>query len=180
MATSWAPIRNLEAKPSGSVIIFRERDAECSGREQLSFQDTHDLNTGLPNRRGFEEHLLRAANSARSDNLEHVLVSLSLGDYDVVVDQYGNEAGQELARRFSKLLQSQVRGADAIARLADNRFGILLACCSMESARSLVENLKLAIAGFRFACGKEERAVSPTVGITPINGTSQVHFLLDR
>ncbi len=175
---SWAPIRDPVGAVTGSVMVFRELSEQRPASGPISFEDSHDPLTGLINRSGFEDRLAHATRTAESQNLEHVLVCLNLGDYETVRDRHGDQAGEELLRRFGGLLQEQVREADAIARLSTNEFGVLLESCSLDSARSIVEKLKLAVADFRFVWAEDKLALAPRIRVTLVHANADLDSLL--
>ncbi len=83
-----------------------------------------------------------------------------------------------MLRRFGGLLKDQVREADAIARLGTNEFGVLLESCSLDSARPVVEKLKLAVGDFRFIWAEDELALAPRVRLTLVGADADLDSLL--
>jgi len=170
---SWAPIRDRNGNVSGSVLVFRE-----IGGQPLAFGDSHDPLTGLMNHPGFAQRLQDAVHQARSENQEHVLLSLDLETYERVTDEHGDPAGDELILRFSQLLQRQVRDADATARLGAANFGMLLESCPLANAQPIVDKLHEAVAEFRFAWANQEIPVTVAVHLTPVSADTDVTSLL--
>ncbi len=176
---SWGPIRNAAGELSGSVLVFRDQGNRPLASVDASCEYSNDSLTGLTNRRGFERRLARAAGTAESENRKHVLLCLRLSGYETIKDRQGTKASEELLKRFAGQLQSQVRESDTIGHLTPDRFGILLEGCSTESAQLIVENLKLAIAGFRFVWAGEKLALTPEIHTTAVSASTKLDDLID-
>ena len=176
---SWAPIRDSAGTLSGSVLVFRNQGNHLLASGQISGEDGRDPLTGLMNRAGFDRRLAQAARTTDTDDPQHVLLCLRLSDYETIKERHGEQASEELLRRFAGLLQAQVREADAIAQLSANRFGVLLESCSMESAELIVENLKLAIASFRFVWAEHKLVLTPEIRTASVSASTDLNALLD-
>ena len=118
--------------------------------QQLNYQASHDPLTGLVNRREFELRLARVVKSCRDDNSDHALCYIDLDQFKVVNDTCGHDAGDELLRQISALLNDKVRTRDTIARLGGDEFGLLLERCSLKQANRVAETVREAIEEFRF------------------------------
>lgn len=96
-----------------------------------------DALTGLPNHRLFMDELRRAA--ARSDRAARPIVVgyLDLDNFKNLNDLYGRVAGDEILRRVSEILTSQLRTGDLAARLGGDEFGLLIADATFEAAKEI-------------------------------------------
>ena len=61
-----APIRDGTGAVSGGVLVFHDVSESRELNRRLSYQSSHDLLTGLVNRREFENRLERALKSAKA------------------------------------------------------------------------------------------------------------------
>jgi diguanylate cyclase (GGDEF)-like protein/putative nucleotidyltransferase with HDIG domain len=120
----------------------------------------HDPLTGLRNRRNFElgieQRIARGAGRPQS------LLVCDLDHFKRVNDSLGHEAGDEVLRRFARVLETYRRSSDMPTRLGGEEFALVLADCDPEDALSVAERL-------RHACAAEfERfpaRVSVSVGV---------------
>jgi PAS domain S-box-containing protein len=124
---SAAPIRDRIGNIIGSVMVFHDTSKESRLFRQLSYQASHDPVTGLINRREFENRLVGSLEKlgANPDG-SHALLYIDLDQFKVVNDTFGHNAGDELLRQLSELIQASIRSTDMLARLGGDEFAILL------------------------------------------------------
>ncbi len=140
--------------------------------EQLNYQATHDPLTGLVNRREFEIRLSRVVKSCQEDDSEHALCYIDLDQFKVVNDTCGHDAGDELLRQISALLDDKVRKRDTIARLGGDEFGLLLERCTLTQANRVAETVRESIDAFRFMWAGRHFRLGASIGVIPINFSS--------
>ncbi|ELR96968.1 EAL domain-containing protein [Gloeocapsa sp. PCC 73106] len=170
---SAAPIRDRQGQIIGAVMIFQDVTESRYLTRQLSWQASHDVLTGLVNRRGFEQQLVEAIASAGSDEQQHALCYLDLDQFKVVNDTCGHAAGDELLRQITALLQQRVRVTDILARLGGDEFGLLLRQCRLCEATLIAETLKNLIHQFRFLWDGKTFIIGASIGVVAIDSTSQ-------
>jgi diguanylate cyclase (GGDEF)-like protein/PAS domain S-box-containing protein len=163
---------DLEA---GDLVIGVVRDItdRKALMDKMHFQARHDELTGLTNRSEFSRQLEQLLAEARSSGGMHALLYLDLDQFKVINDTCGHLAGDELLRRISTLIRTEVRASDALARLGGDEFGILLTDCDLENAVRIAESLREAIARFRFEWDDKPFEIGVSIGITPIGENSE-------
>jgi len=173
VSESVAPIFDQHKGVTGAVMVFRDVSQTRRMAQRLSYQASHDPLTGLFNRREFEARLSRLIDDARDTQSQHALCYIDLDQFKVVNDVCGHGAGDELLRQLSEVLQSQVRDTDVLARLGGDEFGVLLTHCSLKQAARIADNMRAALASYRFQ--REERSfeVGASIGIVEINAGSR-------
>ncbi len=140
---------------------------------EVTYHATHDMLTGLLNRREFERRLQRVVETAAVDNTSHALCILDLDAFKVVNDTCGHLAGDELLRQLSSQLEAHLRKRDSLARLGGDEFGILMEHCSPTQAhRASTEILNL-IESYRFQWEDNMMGVSASIGVVEINQDTQ-------
>lgn len=169
---SAAPIRAHDGSVLGAVVVFRDVSHERQLTHELSWHASHDPLTGLINRREFEVHIAAALASAKSDGASHALLYLDLDQFNVVNDTCGHSAGDALLKILAKMLQSEMRGADILARLGGDELGVLFLNCPLEQAQQLAEKIRQSIKNFRFAWEKYIFQISVSIGMVMINEDS--------
>ena len=176
---SVAPITDLEGKVLGIIIIFRDVTETRALANQLSHQATHDTLTGLVNRREFEIRLDHAFINVRADNTNYALCFIDLDQFKLINDTCGHNAGDELLRQISTVLQQNVRRSDTLARLGGDEFGVLLEACSIEKAEDIANTILKSINDFRFSWKGQTFDVGASIGVSPITGlTANISELL--
>ena len=100
-----------------------EREAYAN---QLQFQATHDILTGLANRNLLRDRLSQAI--AHAVRLGHTIwvAFLDLDRFKVINDTLGHKAGDLLLNTMSTRLQSVLRETDTVARLGGDEFVMVM------------------------------------------------------
>jgi diguanylate cyclase (GGDEF)-like protein/PAS domain S-box-containing protein len=137
-----SPIRAGNGKVGGGVLVFHDVSESRELNRRLSYHASHDLLTGLVNRREFENRLERALKSAKARETSYALCYLDIDQFKIVNDTCGHSAGDALLGQVGALLKSKVRWRDTLSRLGGDEFGMLLESCSLG----------------RSACSASERA----------------------
>ena len=104
----------------------------------------HDPLTGLRNRRELEPRLLEAiARSAPSGSVSVLLCDLD--DFRRVNDRLGQEAGEDVLRRFADVLRHSTRGSDVPTRLDAEQFAVVLRDTDRATALTVADRLRQAV-----------------------------------
>ena len=169
---SAAPIETEDNQILGAVLVFRDVTDKRRWAHQISWQAKHDSLTGLLNRREFEKYLDNSLVTVEENNQEHTLAYIDLDRFKIVNDTCGHQAGDELLRQVSTLLNSGCRKSDIVARLGGDEFGLLLLQCTINNAQELVQELIHRIQEFRFAWEGKSFNIGMSVGLVTINQES--------
>ena len=137
-----APIRDGHGHVAGGVLVFHDVSESRELNRRLSYHASHDLLTGLVNRREFESRLERALKSAKAREASYALCYLDIDQFKIVNDTCGHSAGDALLGQVGALLKSKVRWRDTLSRLGGDEFGILLESCSLDEAMRMAETLR--------------------------------------
>jgi diguanylate cyclase (GGDEF)-like protein/PAS domain S-box-containing protein len=169
---SAAPLHDRNGATIGVVLVFHDVTEKRRVARTLTHDATHDALTGLVSRREFERRLSRVLNESADGAAEHALFYLDLDRFKPVNDTCGHEAGDDLLRRISGILASQVRVRDTLARLGGDEFGVLLEHCSLVKAEEVGEGLRQAIESFRYVRGEKSFSVGVSIGVVSITAAS--------
>jgi len=137
--------------------------------EETSYQASHDLLTGLVNRREFEFRLDRVIKSVKDDQSEHALCFMDLDQFKIINDTCGHVAGDELLRQVGDLLLSNVRQRDTLARLGGDEFALLMEHCGLEQAYETCQKIIELLADFRFHWEEHVFTIGISIGLAQIN-----------
>lgn len=94
--------------------------------KQLQQQATHDMLTGLPNRRLFIDRLEQALAHARRFGGRVGMLFIDLDGFKGINDRFGHQAGDEALVLIAKRIKLLLREVDSAARLGGDEFGIVL------------------------------------------------------
>ena len=170
---SAAPICDRAGQVIGAVVVFHDVTRERRLKRALSWQASHDALTGLINRREFDNRLHEALLSAQRGEGACALLYIDLDQFKVVNDTCGHQAGDQLLRDVTGLLQTRVRASDTIARLGGDEFGVLVEGCTPELAARIGEAMRQAIRDFRFVWGTSTLSVGASIGIVQIRADTE-------
>ncbi len=168
-----SPIRDGKGEVTGGVLVFHDVSESRELHRRLSYHASHDILTGLVNRREFENRLQRALKSARARETSYALLYLDLDQFKIINDSCGHSAGDALLGQLGALLKSKIRWRDTLARLGGDEFGVLLESCSLEEAMNTAETLRLAIGEYKFVWEERNFRLGVSVGIVPITADNE-------
>ncbi|MHA2611758.1 MAG: GGDEF domain-containing protein [bacterium JZ-2024 1] len=106
---------------------------------ELSIKDSL---TGLLNRRAILEALKREHLRAKRYGSIYSLVMADLDYFKEINDRYGHQAGDEVLRVFSRILQKNIRKTDYVARYGGEEFLIVLPETDAKSALRTAERIR--------------------------------------
>jgi|GEM_PF-1643072 len=86
------------------------------GHERIHFMAYHDELTGLPNRKLFNDHLLRAIEMASRRGEGLAVLFLDMDRFKEINDRHGHDVGDRVLRHFAEVVSSSVRDEDCVAR----------------------------------------------------------------
>jgi len=168
-----SPIRDGKGNVTGGVLVFHDVSESRELNRRLSYHASHDILTGLVNRREFENRLERALKSAKARETSYALCYLDLDQFKIVNDSCGHSAGDALLGQLGTLLKSKIRWRDTLARLGGDEFGVLLESCSLEEAMQTAESLRLAIGEYKFMWEERSFRLGVSIGVVPITADNE-------
>ena len=168
-----SPIRDGRGNVTGGVLVFHDVSESRELNRRLSYHASHDILTGLVNRREFENRLERALKSARAKETAYALLYLDLDQFKIVNDSCGHSAGDALLGQLGALLKSKIRWRDTLARLGGDEFGVLLESCSLDEAMQTAEALRVAIGDYKFTWDERTFRLGVSIGVVPITADNE-------
>ncbi|MCL4485311.1 MAG: diguanylate cyclase [Nitrospirae bacterium] len=120
------PVRGGGERVVRFVGVMRNITAIHDLSERMGFQASHDVLTGLPNRRALQAHLSRAISLASRNGTALAVGMFDLDDFKPVNDNFGHEAGDRLLRDLAGRLMSDIRESDFLARLGGDEFVVVI------------------------------------------------------
>lgn len=113
--------------------------------ERLEILSQTDELTGLLNRRAFIERAQVALKQARRTNSYAAFLMLDIDYFKRINDQYGHNMGDLVLSQFAKLLASNTRENDIVARIGGEEFAIVVLVNEPNAAVQLADKLLQAI-----------------------------------
>ncbi len=163
-----SPIRDGKGEVTGGVLVFHDVSESRELNRRLSYHASHDMLTGLVNRREFESRLERALKSAKARETSYALIYLDLDQFKIVNDSCGHSAGDTLLGQLGALLKSKIRWRDTLARLGGDEFGVLLESCTIDEAMQTAEELRDSVGNYKFVWDERSFRLGASIGVVPI------------
>lgn len=141
--------------------LQHERDRQRALHEYLA---THDLLTGVANRRQFLDVLQHALDRMRRSNGTVAIAYLDLDNFKPVNDTLGHDIGDLVLQTIAQRLCENVRDADTVARLGGDEFGVIMENVGdLETAISIAGKLQKAVSAP--IAGLETLPVGSSIGV---------------
>ena len=168
-----SPIRDGSGAVCGGVLVFHDVSESRELNRKLSYHASHDILTGLVNRREFEQRLERALRSAKARETAYALCHIDVDQFKIINDTCGHSAGDALLGQVGALLKTKIRWRDTLSRLGGDEFGVLLESCSLEEALRMAEQLRETIRSYKFVWEERTFRLGCSIGVVPITGDSE-------
>ena len=163
-----SPIKDGSSVVTGGVLVFHDVTESRELNRRLSYHASHDILTGLVNRREFEHRLERALKSTGANETSYVVCYVDLDQFKIINDTCGHAAGDAVLGQAGTLLKSKVRWRDTLSRIGGDEFGILLESCSLDEALRTAETLRESVRNFRFTWEDRTFRLGASIGVVPI------------
>ena len=134
----------LAAQTGRFLTILSDRAQLVERLERLSLTD--EL-TGLPNRRAWNEGLLRELARARRRGEPLCVAMLDLDSFKSFNDRLGHPAGDAFLRELAHAWSTLLRGSDLLARYGGEEFALAFPSWPLASALTVVDRLRAATPG---------------------------------
>jgi len=144
---SWGP---LPGTSGSGVLVLRDVSATRETVQRIAWDATHDVLTGLLNRRGFDATLHAQFDAHRNGNpitrAPMALIMIDLDGFKGINDRYGHAAGDDVLRGVAERIVQNTRTQDHVARLGGDEFAVILPNCDLQAAITFADRIRAALA----------------------------------
>ena len=116
--------------------------AQKAMEARLHEQAIHDELTGLYNRRHFNEAFRSFLLIAQQASQPLSLAVCDLDRFKQINDTHGHPAGDEVIRRFARMISGALRGKDLAARIGGDEFCVLFPFTAVDDAARALERVR--------------------------------------
>ncbi len=151
--------------------------------DQLERQTFEDALTGLANRRRLDQRLADEFSLARRHGRPLAVAIADLDEFKKVNDRFSHAVGDAALRTLAKLLSSQVRHTDLVARFGGEEFVLVLVQTDAEAACRVCEKLRSVVENFDWTTIHPGLALTLSIGMcadTLLPGHERMLALADR
>ena len=135
-------------------------------REELRYQATHDVLTGLLNRRALLEFFDNELDRAVRTPCPTGVLMLDLDHFKHINDTYGHLVGDLVLKEVVRRINLSVRSYDITGRFGGEEFLIVLPGCNLEQTRLSAERIRKAIADAPVHLAEASISVTTSIGAT--------------
>lgn len=167
----------LQHRLANAELEIESHAAEAARRRK---QASTDPLTGLPNRRGLEDHLQLRMEAWRRHETPFSLVMVDVDHFKRFNDTYGHAAGDAALRAVGQALQDALRKHDVVARYGGEEFTIILPYTTVESAQAAVRKAVHAVAHSPVSFGGQSLAVTISAGLASVGIDERADDLIQR
>jgi diguanylate cyclase (GGDEF)-like protein len=151
--------------------------------DQLERQTYEDALTGLANRRRLDQRLADEFSLARRHDRPLAVAIADLDNFKMVNDRFSHAVGDAALRSLAKLLSSQVRHTDLVARFGGEEFVLVLVETDAEAALRVCEKLRNAVERHEWEAIHPGLTLTLSIGLcadTTLPGHERMLALADR
>lgn len=144
---------------------------------RLAMEDTL---TGVGNRRAFERKLELALRQGADASSPLSLAMLDVDDFKKVNDANSHLTGDQVLKQLARILLSQVREHDIVARIGGDEFMVIFPGTDQDTAAQVCERIREAIASFAWTTISRGLSLAVSVGVVQSIAGDTVESLLHR
>ncbi|MEE7567224.1 diguanylate cyclase, partial [Xanthomonas sp. Kuri4-3] len=133
-----ARTRELSDKNLALLLASQEREDLV---RRLEYQASHDVLTGLPNRREAERFMQARVEQALAEGGRLSLVLADIDHFKRINDAHGHLVGDEVLRNFAQTLLRMLRTSDTVARYGGEEFLVILPNTGGRAAMAVIQRV---------------------------------------
>ncbi|MBI5462443.1 MAG: diguanylate cyclase [Gammaproteobacteria bacterium] len=145
-------------------------------RTQLEQRSRIDTLTGLLNRRGLLETADYLFGQLQRDRDRLVVMFADLDKFKLINDTHGHATGDEVLKRFARILRGTLRNSDIAARMGGDEFVLILNDTDAEQAEGVAQRIQQQVAECA-AAHRLECSVTIGLGEAPTHGNTLADLL---
>lgn len=147
-------------------------------RRAARYLADHDHLTSLPNRRMFFDVASHGGNQRNTDTSAQALLYVDIDHFKSINDRFGHEGGDAALKHFARLLKSNVRETDLVARIGGEEFAIWLKFESESGLALIAQRILTACRNDRFEYNNQMITFTVSIGGAMGNGLMPIDNLL--
>jgi diguanylate cyclase len=172
--------RQLEAKLEASRIDIAglQRDLDEVKRDSML-----DPLTKIPNRKTFDEGLVRAIAESREEGGQLSLLLLDIDHFKRFNDTWGHQTGDQVLRLVAMTLKSNIKGRDLAARYGGEEFAAILPHTDLDGARIVADNIRRAIQSkelLKRSTNEKLGRITASLGVAAFHAGESPSMLIER
>lgn len=136
--------------------------------------------TGLVNREGLALRLAEAMSQCARDNIIGACLCLDIDGFRAVVGNIGLHTANLVLQQLVRLIRSQLRQTDVLARVGEDQFFVLLPGMNLESATAIARRMLASLEDEPFHTGQRPLRLSASAGLSLFDGSGDAEIAMTR
>jgi two-component system, cell cycle response regulator len=172
----------LRARLRVGLRILTLQEGLINARDELRFQATHDVLTGIWNRGAVLDFLHRECERAARTQSPTAILMLDLDHFKRINDTHGHLVGDEVLREVATRISQHVRSYDVVGRYGGEEFLIVLPGCGKIEIERSADRIRLAIGNEPIVTASSKLSVTASIGaalLPPDGAASENQILLE-
>ncbi len=149
-----------------------------TARDGLAQQAMHDPLTGILNRRAILERLAEEVARARRQGGGLTVGMCDVDHFKRINDTYGHQAGDEVLKGLTSLMQAQLRDYDCVGRYGGEEFLLINPGAAGQREAGLYERLCARVSEAGMLARRGTISITVSIGVATAAGGSTVDTLL--
>lgn len=164
-----SPVRDEAGAVTHFIAVMNDISEQKEHDQQLAYQATHDVLTGLGNRSLFNDRLAHDFELAKRNDRLMAVLFIDLDDFKPINDALGHKTGDKLLISVAERLSGIIRGSDTLARFGGDEFVLLLPELASPNEAEQIAQRVLEEVARPHVVDSHELHISASVGISIIS-----------
>lgn len=139
---SAAPIKDALGYVREAVFVFHDTTESNTLARELAYQASHDMLTGLCNRRQFQSAIEKSYAALVEHGTPSAVLFIDLDGFKAVNDRHGHQAGDDVLVWVASVIRQAVFKRDVPARWGGDEFAVLLINCDADRAHDVARRIE--------------------------------------
>lgn len=165
-----SPVLDEQGQVSHFIGVQNDISEQKRYQAELSFNASHDVLTGLPNRALLEDRLRQGCQISQRYQRSLAVMFIDLDGFKPINDSIGHHSGDQILIEVARRLCAQVRPGDTVARMGGDEFLVLLPDLAREEDVLQVAERLLSDIARPYRVAGLDLHVTASIGITLSDG----------
>lgn len=165
VASSWLAIWSTLTATRRVHILRDERDAAKREADRAMKLAVRDPLTGLNNRRGFQDHVARLMDYARTEQLPIALILVDIDRFKSINDRFGHDVGDHVLCSVANEIERWEGAYCAAGRVGGEEFALFLVGVDGLELRRFADAVRRAVSDCDLSEWTGELRVTASVGV---------------
>ncbi|WP_326857116.1 sensor domain-containing diguanylate cyclase [Noviherbaspirillum sp.] len=161
--------------------LVAQRTAELeTAMERLHELTIHDEMTGVGNRRDLKNKLEMERQLFNRTRLPFSIAVLDLDGFKAVNDRFGHTVGDEVIKAFARIVKSEIRVVDYLARYGGDEFVVVMKNVNAAAAVTLLQRIRNVVETYAWNTLAAGIKLTTSIGVAAYQDGEQVENTFSR